>query len=296
MSSSANCSSSNVTVRAYKLHSLSRIVQKEPLLDTMKQIHYVRSLHPSKTLIVWGLSTFDICLLIIVLRPSAREVVQVRLSLTNTMISRRKILSRSRDELNVDLGLEEDEDAWFTKERLFRQRGTHIAQGKPFSRNGSPQKRRALHLSAQTVSSSTPRIRGQKDYVMQSVVPLGRKTWESWKERDCSHFLAGKDRRQHPCPTTYESTLFDDSFQSPTTTASHLNVYVSGPMLSRTDDWKDYGNTFSCPFFYFEVECLLNFDEIHVFKVVVCYTSKNKIIIGCVVPNDYLCWVVGILL
>ncbi|GFT91862.1 dwarfin sma-2 [Nephila pilipes] len=36
------------------------------------------------------------------------------------MISRRKILSRSRDELNVDLGLEEDEDAWFTKERLFR--------------------------------------------------------------------------------------------------------------------------------------------------------------------------------
>lgn len=36
------------------------------------------------------------------------------------MISRRKILSRSRDELNVDLGLEDDEDAWFTKERLFR--------------------------------------------------------------------------------------------------------------------------------------------------------------------------------
>lgn len=36
------------------------------------------------------------------------------------MISRRKILSRSRDELHIDLGLEEDEDAWFTKERLFR--------------------------------------------------------------------------------------------------------------------------------------------------------------------------------
>ncbi|XP_054707081.1 LOW QUALITY PROTEIN: uncharacterized protein LOC129216889 [Uloborus diversus] len=41
------------------------------------------------------------------------------------MISRRKILSRSRDELNVDLGLEEDEDAWFTKERLYRD---HIAE------------------------------------------------------------------------------------------------------------------------------------------------------------------------
>lgn len=42
------------------------------------------------------------------------------LFIADMMISRRKILSRSRDELNVDLGLEDDEDAWFTKERLFR--------------------------------------------------------------------------------------------------------------------------------------------------------------------------------
>ncbi|KAH9372616.1 hypothetical protein HPB48_014690 [Haemaphysalis longicornis] len=37
-----------------------------------------------------------------------------------TMISRRKILSRSRDELNVDFTLEEEEDVWYQKEKLFK--------------------------------------------------------------------------------------------------------------------------------------------------------------------------------
>ncbi|XP_022250206.1 uncharacterized protein LOC106466479 [Limulus polyphemus] len=37
------------------------------------------------------------------------------------MISRRRIISRSRDGLNLDFGmLEEDEDVWYQKERLYR--------------------------------------------------------------------------------------------------------------------------------------------------------------------------------
>ncbi|XP_076349662.1 uncharacterized protein LOC143246588 isoform X2 [Tachypleus tridentatus] len=41
--------------------------------------------------------------------------------LDREMISRRRILSRSRDELNVDFGLlEEEEDVWYQKERLYK--------------------------------------------------------------------------------------------------------------------------------------------------------------------------------
>ncbi|EEC05964.1 hypothetical protein IscW_ISCW017870 [Ixodes scapularis] len=36
------------------------------------------------------------------------------------MISRRKILSRSRDELNVDFTTEDEEDVWYQKEKLFK--------------------------------------------------------------------------------------------------------------------------------------------------------------------------------
>jgi len=36
------------------------------------------------------------------------------------MVSRRKILSRSRDDLNLDLQIETEEDVWYTKEKLFR--------------------------------------------------------------------------------------------------------------------------------------------------------------------------------
>ncbi|XP_076318864.1 uncharacterized protein LOC143229884 [Tachypleus tridentatus] len=36
------------------------------------------------------------------------------------MISRRKILSRSRDDLTSDFGMEEEEDTWFQKEKLFK--------------------------------------------------------------------------------------------------------------------------------------------------------------------------------
>lgn len=39
------------------------------------------------------------------------------------MVSRRKILSQSRDELNFELGLKEQEqedDVWFNKEKLFK--------------------------------------------------------------------------------------------------------------------------------------------------------------------------------
>jgi hypothetical protein len=39
------------------------------------------------------------------------------------MVSRRKILSQSRDELSFELKLEEQEDdVWFTKEKLFKVR------------------------------------------------------------------------------------------------------------------------------------------------------------------------------
>lgn len=40
------------------------------------------------------------------------------------MVSRRKILSRSRDDLNMDIGysqqVEEEEDIWYQKDKLFK--------------------------------------------------------------------------------------------------------------------------------------------------------------------------------
>ncbi|XP_023233771.1 uncharacterized protein LOC111633435 isoform X3 [Centruroides sculpturatus] len=36
------------------------------------------------------------------------------------MISRRRIVTRSRDELNVDFGIEDDEDVWMQKDKLYR--------------------------------------------------------------------------------------------------------------------------------------------------------------------------------
>lgn len=40
------------------------------------------------------------------------------------MVSRRKILSRSRDDLNVDIAyvkqIEDEEDIWYQKEKLFK--------------------------------------------------------------------------------------------------------------------------------------------------------------------------------
>ncbi|GFQ80416.1 hypothetical protein TNCT_623761 [Trichonephila clavata] len=81
------------------------------------------------------------------------------------MISRRKILSRSRDELNVDLGLEEDEDAWFTKERLFRifvsiylLSFTHEATAQDGPRPSEPQK-----VPITTSRNQTPTILSFKD-------------------------------------------------------------------------------------------------------------------------------------
>ena len=41
----------------------------------------------------------------------------------NDMVSRRKILSRSRDDLNLDAFVAtEEEDVWYQKEKLFRVR------------------------------------------------------------------------------------------------------------------------------------------------------------------------------
>lgn len=39
-----------------------------------------------------------------------------------TMVSRRKILSRSRDDLNLDQGMDmnDEEDVWYQKEKLFK--------------------------------------------------------------------------------------------------------------------------------------------------------------------------------
>ncbi|KAH6934988.1 hypothetical protein HPB50_002748 [Hyalomma asiaticum] len=50
--------------------------------------------------------------------PSAESVGEA--SSEATMISRRKILSRSRDELNVDFTVEDEEDVWYQKEKLFK--------------------------------------------------------------------------------------------------------------------------------------------------------------------------------
>ncbi|CAG0897429.1 unnamed protein product [Darwinula stevensoni] len=42
------------------------------------------------------------------------------------MVSRRKILSRSRDDLNLDYAyLEDEEDVWYQKEKLFRGHFLH---------------------------------------------------------------------------------------------------------------------------------------------------------------------------
>lgn len=42
------------------------------------------------------------------------------------MVSRRKILSRSRDNLNLDAFVKEEEDVWYQKEKLFRVRTEYI--------------------------------------------------------------------------------------------------------------------------------------------------------------------------
>lgn len=50
------------------------------------------------------------------------------LSVPNDMISRRRILSRSRDDLNLDSGVgfpvqvEEEEDVWYNKDKLYKVR------------------------------------------------------------------------------------------------------------------------------------------------------------------------------
>lgn len=41
-------------------------------------------------------------------------------SATADMVSRRKILSRSRDDLNLETFIGEEEDVWYQKEKLFR--------------------------------------------------------------------------------------------------------------------------------------------------------------------------------
>lgn len=46
------------------------------------------------------------------------------------MVSRRKILSRSRDDLNLDQAYlqqqqEEEEDVWYNKDKLFKVGGHH---------------------------------------------------------------------------------------------------------------------------------------------------------------------------
>lgn len=44
------------------------------------------------------------------------------------MVSRRKILSRSRDDLNLESSYqqEEEDDVWYQKEKLFKVRKTQI--------------------------------------------------------------------------------------------------------------------------------------------------------------------------
>ncbi|KAK8784894.1 hypothetical protein V5799_008741 [Amblyomma americanum] len=53
--------------------------------------------------------------------PSAAAESCGDVSSEATMISRRKILSRSRDELNVDFTVEDEEDVWYQKEKLFKR-------------------------------------------------------------------------------------------------------------------------------------------------------------------------------
>ena len=43
-------------------------------------------------------------------------------STSGEMVSRRKILSRSRDDLNMDAPPEDEEDVWYAKEKLFKVR------------------------------------------------------------------------------------------------------------------------------------------------------------------------------
>ena len=41
------------------------------------------------------------------------------------MVSRRKILSRSRDDLNMEAPPEEEEDIWYNKDKLYKVGGQH---------------------------------------------------------------------------------------------------------------------------------------------------------------------------
>ena len=43
------------------------------------------------------------------------------------MVSRRKILSRSRDDLNMEAPPEEEEDIWYNKDKLYKVGGHGVA-------------------------------------------------------------------------------------------------------------------------------------------------------------------------
>lgn len=54
------------------------------------------------------------------------------------MVSRRKILSRSRDDLNLDrayMQQQEEEDVWYQKEKLFKVRESFIQLSAPHAIN-----------------------------------------------------------------------------------------------------------------------------------------------------------------
>jgi hypothetical protein len=44
------------------------------------------------------------------------------------MVSRRKILSRSRDDLNLDAFVQQEEDVWYQKDKLFRVSFNYCAE------------------------------------------------------------------------------------------------------------------------------------------------------------------------
>ena len=43
------------------------------------------------------------------------------------MVSRRKILSRSRDDLNLEAPPEEEEDVWYNRDKLYRVSPTPLS-------------------------------------------------------------------------------------------------------------------------------------------------------------------------
>lgn len=84
------------------------------------------------------------------------------------MVSRRRILSRSRDDLHLDNFPEEEDDVWHIKEKLYKASpdrllsGSASARGRP-ERRSEREKTEGLARSARNNNTLRQRERGERE-------------------------------------------------------------------------------------------------------------------------------------